>query len=91
MDISKILSLMSNKSFEDNVSSQNDMLPMLLKMMQTGGQMDNDQMLGLLAKNNPQMQTLLPLMKLMNQNKSKQTPKTRTKFDYVKIKDYHNL
>ena len=83
--------LFSGAKFEEKVTNNaSSSLPFLMNLL-NGGKLDNEAMLKMIAGNNPQIQSLLPLMKMFTQNKKIVPKQNAKKFDYIKIKDYHNV
>lgn len=83
------------QSFEERVSqntaqnnSGQNALSALLPLL-SGGQIDAKQIFEMLAKNNPNLGGIMPLLPMLQAQNFAPAKEKSCKFNYVKVNDYH--
>ena len=92
MDFSNLFSGQENKkNFENKVGTQGEDLISKMLPLLSGGKMDTNDLIKILASGNPRVSNLMQFMPLLSSgfgSKQKQTS-LKKNYDYVKISDYY--
>ena len=92
MDFSSLFSGQEGKkNFEDAVSPQSEDLISKVLPLLSGGKMDSNALLKILANGNPRISGIMQLMPLLSNGLGSSAKKTSAKktYEYVKICDYY--